>query len=76
MGYQKPRYDMRKLEKKFEGLELHHIPRAKNQEADDLAKIGSTRKSIPSNVCLEHLRSPTVKEDPFMEEPPASGQSD
>ena len=29
---------VRKLEKKFEGLELHHIPRIKNQAADDLAK--------------------------------------
>ena len=41
---------VRKLENKFEGLELHHIPRLKNQAADDLAKIGSTRKPIPSNV--------------------------
>jgi ribonuclease HI len=30
---------MRKLEKKFEGLELHHVPQVKNQAADDLAKI-------------------------------------
>ncbi len=29
---------VRKLEKKFEGLELRHIPRIKNQAADDLAK--------------------------------------
>ena len=41
---------VRKLEKKFKGLELHHIPRIKNQAADDLAKIGPTRKPIPSNV--------------------------
>ena len=61
---------VRKLEKKFEGLELHHIPRIKNQAADDLAKIGSTRKPIPSNVFLEHLHTPSVQEDPFTEEPP------
>src|SRR3954468_14045937 len=61
---------VRKLEKKIEGLELHHIPRLKNQEADDLAKIGSTRKPIPSNVFLENLHSTTVQEDPFTEEPP------
>jgi ribonuclease HI len=60
---------VRKLKNKFEGLELHHIPRAKNQAADDLAKIGSTRKPIPSNVFLEHLHSPMVKEDPFTKEP-------
>ena len=61
---------VRKLEKKFEGLELHHIPQAKNQAGDDLAKIGSTRKPVPNNVFLEHLHSPTVKEDPFTKEPP------
>ena len=61
---------VRKLEKKFEGLELHHIPRLKNQAADDLAKIGSKREGIPSNVFLEHIHTPSVQEDPFTEEPP------
>ena len=60
---------VRKLEKKFEGLELHHIPRLKNQAADDLAKIGSKREAIPSGVFLEHIHTPSVKEDPFTEEP-------
>src|SRR5215216_3743433 len=60
---------VRKLEKKFKGLELHHVPRLKNQAADDLAKIGSTRKPIRSNVFLEHLHAPSIKEDPFTEEP-------
>ena len=61
---------VRKLEKRFEGLELHHIPRLKNQAADDLAKIGSKREPIPSNVFLEHLHTPSVQEDPFTEKPP------
>ena len=61
---------VRKLEKKFEGLELQHIPRVKNQAADDLAKIGSKREPIPSTVFLEHLHTPSVQEDPFTEEPP------
>jgi hypothetical protein len=56
---------VRKLEKKFEGLELHHVPREKNQAADELAIIGSTRKPVPSDVFLEHLYSPSVQEDPF-----------
>ncbi|XP_073358273.1 uncharacterized protein [Aegilops tauschii subsp. strangulata] len=62
--------DIRKLEKHFEGLELYHVPYLKNQAADDLAKMGSTRKVVPKNMFLEHLHSPTIKEDPFMEEPP------
>ena len=61
---------VRKLDKKFEGLELHHKPRIKNQAADDLAKIGSTQKPIPNNVFLEHLHTLSVQEDPFKEEPP------
>src|SRR5215216_4136824 len=60
---------VRKLEKKFEGLEIHHIPQIKNQATDDLAKIGSTWKPIPSNVFLEHLHAPLIKENPFTEEP-------
>lgn len=60
---------IRKLEKKFEGLELHHVPRLKNQAADELAKLGSTPRPVPSDVCLEHLHLPSVKEDPFTEEP-------
>ena len=62
---------VRKLEKKFDGLELHHIPRAQNQAADDLAKLGSTRGQIPSGIYLEHLHSPTVKEDPYSEADPS-----
>ena len=61
---------VRKLEKKFEGLELHHIPRLKNQAADDLPKIGSKREAVPSNVFLEHIHTPSVQEDPFIEEAP------
>ena len=61
---------VRKLEKKFEGLELHQIPRLKNQATADLAKIGSKREAIPSNVFLEHIHTPSVQEDPFTEEAP------
>ena len=61
---------VKKLEKKFEGLELHHVARLKNQAADELAKIGSKVESIPRNVFLEHIHSPSVQEDPFTEESP------
>ena len=75
MGREKPSYDWllqcgEEVGKKFEGLELHHIPRLKNQATDDLAKIGSKREAIPSNVFLEHIHTPSVQEDPFTEEPP------
>lgn len=63
---------VRKIEKYFEGLELHHVPRAQNQAADDLPKLGSTRKVVPKDIFLDHLHSPIVKEDPFKEETPQS----
>ena len=34
--------EVRKLEAKFDGLELCHIPRRDNKEVDSLARIGST----------------------------------
>ena len=59
-----------KIGEKFDGLELHHILRSQNQAADDLAKLGSTRSQIPSGIFLEHLHTPTVKEDPFRDVDP------
>src|ERR1041385_4686121 len=75
MGYTERNNDdllcsSQKTGEKFDGLELHHIPRAQNQAEDDLAKLGSTRGQIPSGIYLEHLHSPTVKEDPFLEADP------
>src|SRR4051812_44952044 len=61
---------VRKLENFFDALELHHIPRAHNQAADDFAKFGFTRGQVPSGIYLEHLHSPTVKEDPYSEDEP------
>jgi ribonuclease HI len=45
----------------FEGCEFHHIPRANNDEADQLSKIGSTRKAIPVGVSLEIIRKPSIR---------------
>ena len=32
--------EVRKMEKEFLGLELQHVPRGTNKEADDIAKRG------------------------------------
>src|SRR3954471_21574769 len=34
----------------FEGCEVHHVPRANNEAADALSKLGSTRQAIPPGV--------------------------
>ena len=38
---------VRRLEDKFDGLELNHITNKYNEEADELAKIASGRTTIP-----------------------------
>ena len=37
--------EVRRLEKHFRGIELMHIPRKENQEADDIAKCASKRQA-------------------------------
>jgi ribonuclease HI len=41
---------VRALEDKFYGIELNHIPRRYNKEADELTKIASGRITVPPNV--------------------------
>ena len=44
---------VRRLEDKFDGLELNQVPRKYNEDADELAKIVSGRTTVPP----KHLRS-------------------
>ena len=39
--------EIRKLENKFSGLEIHHVDRNNNVIADFLSKLGSTRAAVP-----------------------------
>jgi hypothetical protein len=41
---------VRALEDKFYSLELKHVPRRYNEEADELTKIASGRITVPPNV--------------------------
>ena len=50
-----------KLEASFDGCELRHIGRASNEEADELANIGSTRAPIPPGVFLEQINERSIK---------------
>ena len=42
--------EVRRLEDKFDGLELNHIPRRLNEAADALAKAAFDRESVPTGV--------------------------
>jgi ribonuclease HI len=48
----------------FKGCKFHHVPRANNDEADQLSKIGSTRQDVPTGVSLEIIRKPSIKPSP------------
>ena len=48
----------------FEGREFLHVPRADNDQAEALARIGSTRQAIPTGVSLQRLLKPSIKPSP------------
>jgi hypothetical protein len=51
---------VRALEDKFYDIELNHIPRRYNEEADELAKIASGRITVPLNVFARDVAKPSV----------------
>ena len=52
---------MRKLEDKFQGIELHHVPRRDNDAADFLAKLAARRDSSPSGVFINDIHEPSAR---------------
>jgi hypothetical protein len=56
--------EVRKLEHKFSGLEVHHVLREHNVDADILSKLGSTHAQVPVGVFIQELKQPTIKSSP------------
>jgi ribonuclease HI len=56
-----------KLEGNFEGCEVTHIGRESNEEADNLANIGSKCLSIPPGVFFEEIFKRSVKIKPAID---------
>jgi len=52
--------EVRRLEDKFHGLELVHIARRYNEAADELAKVASTRGTVPPDAFSRDLHEPSV----------------
>jgi ribonuclease HI len=52
--------EVRRLEDKFHGLELNHVARRYNEAADELAKIASSRTTVPPDVFARDLHQPSV----------------
>ena len=54
--------EIRKLESKFSGLEIHHVVRGNNVGADVLSKLGSECVNIPPGVFVQELHHPSVNQ--------------
>jgi ribonuclease HI len=69
---------VRALEDKFYGIELNHVPRRYNEEADELAKIVSGRITVPPNVFARDVAKPSVNLEgtPSSQEEPLGAPSD
>src|SRR4051812_17711080 len=61
------RFLVQQLSGYFEGCEFHHVPRANNEAADALSKLGSTGQAILPGVSLEHIRKPSIAPSPESE---------
>jgi hypothetical protein len=63
--------EIRKLEGKFYGVEYSHVVRDRNQAADALSKLGSSRAQVPHGVFVQDLLKPSIKQedDPMVKKP-------
>ena len=52
--------EIRKLENKFSGLEIHHVIRDNNVAADILSKLGSDRAEVPPGIFVHELHHPSI----------------
>jgi hypothetical protein len=52
---------VQKLEKDFEVLEMHHIPRAENAVANDLSTKASTWALVLDGIFERQLQQPTTR---------------
>src|SRR3989337_1404849 len=52
--------EVRKLEERFDGLQMEHIPRAENDVADSLSKRAALKLPVEPGTFLLHLAQPSV----------------
>jgi hypothetical protein len=68
---------VRAPEDKFYGIELNHVLRRYNKEADELAKIASGRITVPPNIFARDVAKPSVNLEltPSNQEEPSGAPS-
>ena len=62
--------EIRKLENKFTGLEIHHVVRDNNVAAYVLSKLGSDRAEVPPGIFVHELHHPSINISTPMEVDP------
>jgi ribonuclease HI len=53
--------EIRKLENRFSGLEIHHVICDNNMGADVLSKLGSDRATVPPGVFVHEFHHPSIR---------------
>ena len=53
--------EVRRLEDRFDSLELNHIPRRLNESVNTLAKVASGREPVPTGVFASDQHKPSVR---------------
>ena len=53
--------EVRKLEDKFQGIELHHVPQKDNDAADFLTKLAARRVPSLDGVFINDLHEPSTR---------------
>ena len=67
--------EVRKMERRFDGLQMEHVPRAMNVIADELSKLAARREPVPLGVFIERLTRPSIAAArPKLQKPPCPGK--
>ena len=53
--------EVRRLEDKFDGLKLNHIPRRLNEAADTLMKMASSGEPVSTSIFTSDQHKPLVR---------------
>ena len=64
--------EVRKLERRFDGIQMEHIPWGENSIADELSKVAAGRGPVPVGVFVERLYRPSVEPKPAPGSPTSS----
>jgi hypothetical protein len=66
--------EVRKMELRFKGIQMEHVPRADNSIADELSKIAARREPVPPGAFIERLTRLTIDKGNMQGSPGATAR--